>query len=93
MYASMCCTGKAQGCHHGPADRGERARADSERYPLQSTYTSPTSRTNTKSVLKQVKKPLTMKHCTSIIDGLKAIYFNKVGPPCQPVSLAGGMVL
>ena len=30
-------------------------------------------------MLKRVKKPLTMKHCTSIIDGLKAIYFNKVG--------------
>ena len=62
------------------ADRGERSPPTSvDRYPLQSSYTSPTSRTNAKDVVKRVKKPLTMKHCTSIIDGLKAIYFNKVG--------------
>lgn len=65
----------------GWPDRGERSPPSSaDRYPLQSSYTSPTSRTNAKDVLKRVKKPLTMKHCTSIIDGLKAIYFNKIRP-------------
>lgn len=44
---------------------------------VQSSFVSPGKQT-TKEALKRSKKPLSMKHCTSIIDGLKTIYFNKV---------------
>lgn len=45
----------------------------------QSSFVSPGKQT-TKEALKRSKKPLSMRHCTSIIDGLKTIYFNKIKP-------------
>ena len=43
----------------------------------QSSYVSPGKQT-AKEAMRRARKPLSMKHCTSIIDGLKTIYFNKV---------------
>ncbi|KAL3143092.1 hypothetical protein ABBQ38_003366 [Trebouxia sp. C0009 RCD-2024] len=45
----------------------------------QSSFVSPGKQT-TKEALRRARKPLSMKHCTSIIDGLKTIYFNKIKP-------------
>lgn len=44
----------------------------------QSSFVSPGKQT-AKEAMRRARKPLSMKHCTSIIDGLKTIYFNKVG--------------
>ncbi len=43
----------------------------------QSSFVSPGKQT-AKEAMRRARKPLSMKHCTSIIDGLKTIYFNKV---------------
>ena len=46
-------------------------------YGQQSSFVSPGKQT-AKEAMRRARKPLSMKHCTSIIDGLKTIYFNKV---------------
>ncbi|DBA71146.1 hypothetical protein WJX79_000852 [Trebouxia sp. C0005] len=45
----------------------------------QSSFVSPGKQT-AKEAMRRARKPLSMKHCTSIIDGLKTIYFNKIRP-------------
>lgn len=61
----------------------------------QSSFVSPGKQT-AKEAMRRARKPLSMKHCTSIIDGLKTIYFNKVSglpwhclPPVGAIQFAG----
>lgn len=49
----------------------------SQSHGQQSSFVSPGKQT-AKEAMRRARKPLSMKHCTSIIDGLKTIYFNKV---------------
>ena len=53
----------------------------------QSSFVSP-GKQSAKEAMKRTRKPLSMKHCTSIIDGLKTIYFNKVSQSLLDLGLS-----
>ena len=65
--------------HKGGGSQSGYAGGAAQSYGQQSSFVSPGKQT-AKEAMRRARKPLSMKHCTSIIDGLKTIYFNKVMP-------------